>query len=207
MKRDEIDWSILRGGLITLVICLLISSLLAGGSYYFREGKEIEYRQYKRNFQNISQRYLAIDEEEKKIKQFYSRFVELYDNGFIGNEHRLNWLEVLRESGESIQMPAMSYKIDSQQQYVPEFSIIMGSFQLFNSSMDLELGLLHEGDLIRLFEDLDNNADGIYTVTECTFSLTAKDIQLNPDRANIAAKCTLQWLTIKLANGNELVFL
>jgi len=206
MKRDEIDWSILKVPLITLVACLLIGGLLAGGSYYFKEEKGKEYSQYKRNFQTISQRYLAIDEEEKKIKEFYPRFIELYDNGLIGEEHRLNWLEVLRESGESIQIPAMSYKIDSQKRYVPEFSINMGSFQLFSSSMELELGLLHEGDLIRLLKNLDNNADGSYTVSGCKFSLASREIHSNPDKPNIAATCTLQWFTIKLANGKELVF-
>ena len=203
MKRDDIDWTILKGSVISFMVCLLISGLFAGGSYYFRDRAQIEFQQNKNKFQSISRRYLAVDEEERLIRQFYPEFVDLYNTGIIGREHRLNWIEVLRQVGERIMLPSLSYQISSQEVYTPGYSINLGGFQLFRSSMQLNLGLLHEGDLQQLLKNLDEQAEGTYSVSECTFNNRSQEIK-NKDTANISAECLLQWFTIKLANGVKL---
>ncbi len=203
MKRDDIDWTILKGSVISFMVCLLISSLIASVSYYFRETMQAEFQKNKKNFQSISRRYLAVDEEERLIRQFYPEFVDLYNTGIIGREHRLNWIEVLRQAGERIMLPSLSYEISSQKEYTPEYSINHGRFQLFSSSMQLNLGLLYEGDLQQLLRDLDKQAEGTYSVSECTFNKRGQVIK-DKDTANISAECQLQWFTIKLANGVKL---
>ena len=130
MKRADIDWTILKGSLIAFIACLLISGLLAGGSHYFRESAQVDFKKNKNNFQSISRRYLAVDEEERLIRQFYPQFVDLYNAGIIGREHRLNWIEVLRQVGERIMLPSLSYQISSQEVYTPGYSINLGGFQL-----------------------------------------------------------------------------
>jgi hypothetical protein len=204
MNRDDIDWPILTGAMVMLGISIVVSGAMLAGSLQFRKQMMQEHARNNAMFQNISQRYLAIDEEEKRIQRFYPRFVELYNRGIIGREQRLNWIEVLRESGEVVKVPGLNYEIKAQSIHAPEFAAVLGRFQLFTSQMVLNMQLLHEGDLFRLLELLDGKALGTYTVTRCRLTRATPAIDLNPSRPNITTQCELNWFTIKLADGTEI---
>lgn len=204
MKREDLDWPVLTGALVTLLVSVVVSGALIGGGFYFQKQMLLDFTRNNAQFQAISQRYLAVDEEEKLIRKFYPRFLELYNNGVIGKEQRLNWLEVLRESGDKVRLPGLSYEIKSQELYVPQFSANLGRYQLFNSRMSLSMQLLHEGDLVSVLETLDSRAAGTYSVSECRFSKASTVIDMNPRKGNIMTKCDLNWFTIKLADGKEI---
>ena len=204
MKRKDIDWNIIRGALIYLVLTIIISSSLVVGSYYFKEAMKKEFNMHNALFMNISQRYLAIDEEEKQIKTYLPEFVALFNKGVIGEEQRLNWVEVLAEAEASVKLPSLAYTINSQRTYTPAFPVNFGKFQLYASEMSLQLVLLHEGDLLNLFENMNKRAHGIFTVNSCTFIKSGSIIMDNPKAANIAVDCNLDWYTIRLADGTEI---
>ncbi len=204
MKLEDVDWSILKGAIVTFSTCLILGGLFIGGSYYFKDKMEQEYKRNNIQFQNISRKYLAVDEEEKLIKKYYPRFVELYNGGIIGKEQRLNWLEVLGKSGDELKLPSLSYKVDSQTVFVPEFTAKLGKYKLYSSNMTLEMQLLHEGDLLRLFNLLNQKAMGKYNLKDCSMLKTGKEIDTKSSKSNITVKCTVDWFTIKLASGEEI---
>lgn len=204
MKREDIDWSVLRGALLTFSVCLLLSGGIVYGGFYFRDKMNVQYRLHNGNFQSISQRYLAVDEEERIIKRFYPRFIDLYNEGIIGREQRLNWLEVLRASGEELKLPGLTYEISSQSLYTPTFPISLGRFQLYSSQMTLNMQLLHEGDLLRLLDFIDEKAQGMFSVSDCQLSRAAQGINISAEAANVQGRCTLHWFSIKLADGTEI---
>jgi len=202
----DIEWPILRRSLITFGVCLLVCVGLIAGSHYFKQIKQKQYNKNHRLFLEISRRYLAVDQEKQLIDQYYSEFVRAYDNGLIGDEHRLNWMETLRQSDAIIKLPALGYEVLSQRPFSPAFSVNTGPYQLYASEMHLTLGLLHEGDLLDLLNYLDQHAEGLYSVSECQFNRSQQQIDLEtaPDQANISARCVLQWFTIDLAEGKPL---
>ncbi len=196
-KNDEIDWAILRKPLIIFCICLVISSALIGVSYYFNTNFNKEYKKNKSVFQSVSRRYLDVDQEEKVLHDYYPKFVKFYNQGIIGREKRLNWIESLRQAGEKIKLPSLNYSINSQEKHVPEFNIDYSGFTLYRSSMELKLGLLHEGDLFKLLDYINRKADGVYTISECTFNMNGNEIKFVKNFANISANCLLYWITIE----------
>lgn len=204
MKRKDIDWKILQGSISIFIISLLMGSSLIAGSWYFESKMMSQYQKDKTQFQVISGKYLAVDEEERLIREYYPRFADLYDQGMLGHEHRLNWIETLRASGEQIKLPALRYEIDSQRQYIPDFSINAGRYQIYSSAMKLTLDLLHEGDLLKLFDDLDNMAHGTYNVSRCKLTRTKETIQQSITSGNISAGCELRWFNIKKSDGSEI---
>ncbi len=204
MKARDIDWKILRGGLIALTVSLAVSSSLVYGGNYFRTQMLQEFNRANAQFRSISSRYLAVDEEEKLIRTYLPRFVELYKRGVIGTEQRLNWIEMLRTSGEEMRIPSLSYQIESQQVYNPAYSLNMGRFRLYSSKMSLNMTLLHEGDLFRLLAVLDEKVQGRYSLASCRISQAASEITDNPDAGNIMVRCDLQWYTIRLADGKPI---
>jgi hypothetical protein len=155
-------------------------------------------------FRSVSNKYFAVDEEEKLIKKYYPVFVHLYNEGVIGRELRLNWVETLRKAGEEIDISSLSYEIHSQELYTPSFPVMTGRYNLFRSVMSLNMQILHEGDLFRLFEFLDQKAKGAYNIENCTITSTSTKISEKPGSSNLSAKCELTWYSIKLADGTEL---
>ena len=203
--ENKIDWSVLRGAIIVFVISLIISASLVTGTWYYADYMDLKYNVNKKRFQTVSNQYLAVDQEEKLVRQYYPDFIKLYNNGVIGQERRLNWIEVLRNSSESSKLISLRYEIDPQTQYSPDFTLNYGIFKLFNSSMKLNLDLLHMGDLKNLFNDLDRNAEGIYNISNCRLKRTGGDkfeLEIKP---NIAAQCELHWLNIKRSDGSDIV--
>jgi hypothetical protein len=203
-NKGAMDWGLLKGSIILFCTCIVICGVLIGASYYFNNDLEKQLKRNRGVFQSISRRYLDVDQEEKLLLDNYPKFVALYESGIIGREKRLNWIEALRQSGEKLNLPSLRYAIKSQETFTPGFQINYGGFVLYRSSMDLTLGLLHEGDLFELLNYINRNADGAYTITECKFSPVGKNIIYDKDQANISASCLLHWITIDLPGGNRI---
>jgi len=206
MKAEKIDWTVLQGAIITFVISIIISGGLIGITWYYQDKMQLEHNRQKARFQNISNQYLAVDQEERLIREFYPEFVELYNKGIIGQERRLSWIETLREAGEFMKLPALRYNIESQSRFIPDFPVNTGSFQIYSSPMKLNLELLHEGDLDRLLETLNSEAPGTYSISNCKLSRAGTGtVNLeNVTRGNVNAECELRWLNIKKADGTEI---
>lgn len=201
MEKNTTDWSVIKLSIITFAICLVVGSSLIYSSYYFSNKLELELNQNKSLFQSVSRRYLDVDQEEKLLQEYFPQFVGLYNRGIIGREKRLNWIEALRQSGEKINLPSLRYSINSQEEFVPEFPINYAGYAIYSSSMQLNLGLLHEGDLFELFSFIDKNAEGFYTVSECSLSRAGSEIVFDKKVANISAACQLEWMTLDLPGG------
>ncbi len=204
MKTSNIDWSVLRGSLSTLIICLIISAGMLFGSFYYRDEMRTEFTKEDQRFKNVSRKYLAVDQEEKMILLHYPRFKYLYQQGVIGKEQRLRWLETLRTSSDELKLPSLRYNIDSRESFTPSFPANQGLYQIYTSSMKLDLGLLHENDLLLLLNDLEQKANGLYSVSSCNLQRKEKSITRDIDRAKLDAKCELLWFTIDMA-GKEIV--
>jgi hypothetical protein len=200
-NKSEIDWAILKGPVIVFCICLVLASSLIAGSYYFNSNLNKEYKRNKNIFQSISRRYLDVDQEEKLLHDYYPAFVKLYNKGVIGREKRLNWIEALRQAGEKIKLPSINYSINSQEEHIPEYDLNYSGYKLYRSSMELNLGLLHEGDLFKLLNYINETADGVYTISECAFKMNGKEIKFEKDATNLSANCLLFWITIDRDDG------
>ena len=92
MASNRADWSMLRGTLIVFVLVVLLSAALVSASFYFRQNMEREYQRNHARFRLASQQYLAVDDEERIIQNFYPDFVRLHRAGLLGQERRLSWL-------------------------------------------------------------------------------------------------------------------
>jgi hypothetical protein len=200
----NVDWRVLRGALALFGLCLLISTGLVAASGFFKNQMRAEHEAQQQRFRAISARYLAVDDEERIIHEYLPQFVRYFDAGVIGGERRLDWLEALRAAGSQTKLPELSYDIDSQALFQPEFPLALGEFDVYSSRMSLKAGLLHEGDLIDLLSILDERAAGLYTVSRCTLGREGDTLDLSTVRANIMANCDLHWYTLKLRGGRDI---
>ncbi len=197
MAKSKIDWAVLRGAGITFAGVISLGAMLMGGSYYFRSEMQSEFTREQRNFFNISRKYLAVDEEERLVKVYFPQFKQLEENGMVGDEQRLNWTESLRNISNRLRLPSLRYNIEPQEEFEPTYSLSAGTFRPYASRMRLEIGLLHEEDLFRLFRELGKEARGRFSVENCAFQRKSQRITKDPKAANVQVKCDLLWLTIR----------
>ncbi len=203
-NKNNIDWIILKSPLILLCLCLVIASVCISASYYFYSHQSKEYKNNKRFFQSISRRYLDVDQEEKILRDYYPQFINLYNQGIIGREKRLKWIEVLRKASQENNLLSLSYSINARKEYIPEYNINYNGYTLYNSSMELNLDLLHEGDFFKLLHYINRTETGFYTIAECKFRMYADEIRFEKNHANISASCLLYWITIEHSDALEI---
>lgn len=204
MDRHDIDWQVLRGGIAALSVTLVLVAGVVLGGAWFKSGMQTAYEKDQRRFMATSRRYLALDEEERIIREYYPRFQELERAGLIGEEKRLDWTETLRQVSAELKLPSLSYAIAPRDIYQPPVDIQVAGYQPFASSMRLSAGLVHAEDLLRLFEALERRARGLFNVEGCTLTRTATAGGESPERANVNADCDLKWFTLRKPSPEEI---
>lgn len=81
MNKLSIEWPIIRGALGVLSLCLLLSALLLGGTFHFRNAMKRDYKAHDSQFKAVSREYLNVDVDERIINDQYPKFIELYNKG------------------------------------------------------------------------------------------------------------------------------
>jgi hypothetical protein len=202
VRLEDIDWRVLRGALVLLLFSVSVSAVLWWVSHRFWEDMERTYQREHNALVSVRSRYQTIDQEEERIRALMPAFSELQERGIIGREQRLDWVETLRRAVEELKLPSLRYAIDSQQPYEPDFPVpVGGSFRPYASTMTLDLGLLHEGDLPALLDVLERSARGLYSVADCRIRRTRPELGRDPRESNLQAQCRLRWLTVRLPEG------
>ena len=196
MKAADIEWSMLRGGLIGLAIAIAVTATLIGVTYHFRDANEKDFQRADRDRRGAEQRYRELDEQELMIATYYPMFQDLERQGIIGDERRLKWTEALKQADESRKLPNLNYSIDAQALHKTEFPLAEGTYKVFASEMALDLGLLHGEDLFYLFNRLDEDAEGLYSVDYCKLT-RIRDEPGSPKSPHLSTSCRLLWYTIK----------
>ena len=202
-EASGLDWQYLRGALVFFSCAAGLSASLLAASVYFERSMEQGRLRHSDKLDSLSRRYHALDGQEDVIREFSSRFTDLYKSGILGRERRLDWIEALQEAGNRLSVPSLGYEIRAQQPHT-DFPVPAGGYGIYVSEMSLEMQLLHEGDLFTLLRFLDEHARGLYSVSSC--ELTRNFVQLtdNPGAGNVAASCLLEWLSIKPKDDVEI---
>ena len=206
------DWRKLRGALAGLGLALLAAALPGAASYYFYREARAEFSHNKAEFEAERARYLALGEQAALLTAHYPAFAALSRQGVIGPEQRLNWIETLGQAGPELGLPRLEYEIGARQaleaDYGLDYELDHGpgrdAYRPYKSELRLSLGLLHEADLLRLFDYLDRHARGHYTVRACRLQRPEGAIRIAPGAANLTADCRLAWLTLNLPDGGDM---
>ena len=141
--------------------------------------------------------YHTLDDEEDIIATYLPLYSALEDQGIIGREQRLDWIEVLRESARAAQVQRLAYVIDAQQVFDTGVNLQVGNYRVYSSSMRLNLGLLHEGDLPRFLSRLRDSVSGLFAVTDCSMARAGAGLAMSADAANVNVRCVLDFITIR----------
>lgn len=192
---EGIDWDSLRPVLLLNGVALLIVVLVAGGALYYRQQMLAERAAGEAEAAMQAARYQEIVEAERIIDTLYEHYKTLKRTGFIGREPRLRWLDTVRREGERSGILNLYYRLGEQREAtaVP----VDGDYRLYRSVMELQMALLHEGQLLDFLGGLQRSGVGLFQVENCKLQRLGKE--LHSDSANLSALCRLVWFTARPA--------
>lgn len=191
MKFGPRDFAKLRNSLLLLA---LMSALGIAAAIYSRtmttDAQGLFAREQSRR-QEIDGKLQRVRSEENEIRQKAELFSQLQARGVIGEESRLDWVELLRSIRERHGLIEVHYEFSPRRALDKAPA---GALGLYASTMKLNVRLLHEEDLIRLLDDLRRNARALIQVRRC--DVTRLPRTDNALRGNLQAECVIDWITL-----------
>jgi hypothetical protein len=175
-----------------LMVALGVASVLFSRSQVKQADQAFSATQSERNNQDTKLKRLR--SEERQIREHAALFNALKARGVIGEEQRLEWVELLKEIRERHRLIELRYEISPQQ---PLEKTPVGTLALHASTMKLQLNLLHEEDLIRLLDDLRRQAHALLQVKRCDVSRMQRSGPENTLQGYLQAECLIEWVTVR----------
>ena len=132
--------------------------------------------------------------EESEIRQKSTLFSALQARGVVGEEQRLDWVELLKEIRDARRLQDLQYEIAPQRRLDPGAG---GGPVFYASAMHLQFKALHEEDLTRLLDDLRQQARAHIRVRACALSHLPRDAGQTPGSPHLLADCQIDWITVR----------
>ena len=194
MNNDELK--ALRTPLAVLVTVVA----LAGAAVYYTDllakKATTDLTRQKGVFQTAQTRMRQSGDEKETIVKYVDAYRDLEKSGFAGEEQRINWLDALRNANARAELFGVSYQIGVQHPYPNAAEFDPGSIALQESIMELDMRLMHEGDLLRFFDELRAQKAGLFHVKECTLIRTDRSETMR-NQPFLNAQCDLVWITAR----------
>lgn len=182
---------------LPMALWVFIASVMGGAIYYTdslakKAGMALD--RSKAELRSAQTRMQQSGTEKDIIVKYVDKYRDLQKAGFAGEEQRINWLDALRNANAKVDLFGVNYQINVQQPYPYAQQFDPGPVRLMESVMELDLALLHEGDLPRFFDELRQQRAGIFHINSCELRRTSNSATLS-NQANVNASCKISWLT------------
>jgi hypothetical protein len=189
------DFPILKKASISLAICLVLGLLLLGAARFFLVTQQAKEFEAKTELAQAQAQYSTATNEKNDVRNFQEKYLALVERGFIGEERRLDVIEQIQTIQERHQLLPISYEIFPQQviDLDPSFHLATGQLELRGSKLVVNMGLLHEMDMLTFLSQLQSK--GWIVPHSCEMKIGG----VNSDsliRARLLGECSLYWLSI-----------
>jgi len=197
MTLTQNDWRKLRYPILGLGLALIAVGLLVSFADQYNKKQDLAFIEQQGLYQKARQKFESSGLEKETIINYLPVYNDLLKIGFVGEERRIEWIERLRQIHAQYNLFSIDYNIGQQERYEPSFIQDMGALVLNRSVMELNLDMLHEGDLVNLLGELHKRTPP-FMVRDCEITRPiGADINTNNLKANLRARCELDWLTLR----------
>lgn len=195
MSRENLDWEFLRTGVVLPLVALGLAVCLFVGSTIWRNAAEAASRTSFEELTSLEQESIELRRRRETLESYREAYSQLQAAGFIADENRLEWIDALRTSADDLGLPYLRYSVDAQRRFDDPLLEGESTTSVRGSAMELQVGLVHEVDLLRLIDRL-ADAPGVFVVTGCLLRWIGQSELPSAAASNISAECELEWLTI-----------
>jgi hypothetical protein len=198
----QADLQVLRYPLLALIAVALVGAATVYYSERMMMTARQQLAQQQIQLKDARTRLQKSGDEREIIIRYLDRYRQMEGLGYIGDEQRINWLDGLRVANRQADLFGVDYQIGAQRPYAYAADYNPGQIALNQSVMRLRFRLLHEEDLLRFFNALARQGNGLFTIDQCMLRRinTGGIIRYQP---NVNAECDLSWITVKVGAGSQ----
>ena len=191
---NRADISALRKPLVLLAALVVAAAAMFHVVWQRVDDAQQRLRQESARTREAQMRLQLSGREREVIAQNLDAYRELERAGFVAPEQRINWVTGLRDANQAAGLFGIDYQIGAQRVYRGAQQLNAPQLEVLESPMRLKAGLLHEEDLMRLFDALEAQHLGLYVLEECTLKRlpTSGALRYQP---HLDAECQMAWLT------------
>jgi len=143
-----------------------------------------------------AERLARIAEEEREVREKLQVYEQLQRLNILGEERRLEWADAINRIRAERELLDLKYKVDRQRLLV-SLPGKPGSVDFFASPMQVQIALLHEGDLVRFLSDLRASGNAYYSVKHCDINRTGQAATGTGLTPRLRADCDIDLITIQ----------
>lgn len=192
------DWKKIQTPIAVLALVLMIMIALIGFANYYSNSQEQALSAQQSQLNSARQRFQSSGMEKDTIIRYLPQYQALITKGFIGEERRIEWVDELRAQHQLHKLFGIKYSISQQEAFKPSFAPNLGGFTMHRSVMEIDLDMLHEGDILQLTDSLSAKNTSPFILRDCEITRLGSTSNLsNQLVANLHAHCELDWITLR----------
>jgi hypothetical protein len=201
MKLDAKDFKRLQWAIAFLVIMAPIGGGSLWTTHQLKKNSEKTFKEVTAARRDMQAKLARASEEQQELRDKIARFQELKAKGYIGAEHRLDWIEAIARIKVARRILKLEYEFSPQRQVDSTLlpgGASAGGFEVMASQMRLQLELLHEAELLAFLAELRDTVQALVKVRSCTIERIATGNTIRSGNlAQLKADCVLEWITLK----------
>lgn len=201
------DWLLVKKSVSIFALITVMMFIITGVSYYINSITSYKYTNANNKLDSIKSNYADLINKNNIFVEYAKKYKQLKHKGIIGQENRLTWIEALQETNNSLKLPSLQYTISPQIDYPleligPDFYDV----SIKKTNMGINMGLLHEEDMLNILTGLQNKARGHFLIDQCT--ITPSDIptfdNIDVSKPILNADCNIHWLQVTLLTPDNI---
>jgi hypothetical protein len=195
MIFGKTDFRRIQGSLLVMVLAIAVGASSVLFSLQQTKATRLANSAATAEHKEFEGKLRQVRNEESEIKEKSALFSNLQARGVIGEEQRLDWVELLKDIRDKRRLIDLQFEISPQRALD---TAPANTLSFHASTMKLQLKLLHEEDLTRLLEDLRSQAKALIQVKSCNVSRLPRAVaDRNANPAQLQADCQIDWVTIR----------
>lgn len=190
----------LRWSLALALVMTALGVALVYGAQHLLQREKAAFANAEAQRREAVGRLAQARQEEQEIRAKIARFAALEEQGLLGEERRLDWVEGIRRIQQARRLYELQYEIAPQTPLEGPRGA-SERYEFMQSTMRLQLQLLHEGDLLGFLDELRQSVPAYVRVRSCTVErlpAAAASATLGPQ---LRADCQLDWITLRERPG------
>ena len=204
MNPSDLDWVYIRRHTARPLISAAVTVAALLVALWMHNEHEASFAELNANRVAVHEDYESLITQRRLVDRYHRRYKKYYELGFIGRESRLDVVETMRTTTASLDLPRLSYSIEPQLGVVAPVTSLLGgeNIQIRVSKLQLEMGLIHEIDLLRFFDVLQSQAPGLIKVDRCALA-NIGDSSSSARDPNLSANCDVSIFSVITSDVNS----
>lgn len=204
MNRLDLDWHYIRRHTMRPFLSAVVAVSALAIALWLHGKHEALFAELNANRVAVHEDYASLVTQRRLVDRYHRRYQKYYELGFIGRESRLDVVETMRTTTAALNLPRVSYSIEPQLGVVAPVTSFLGgdNIQIRVSKLQLEMGLIHEIDLLRFFDVLQNQAPGLIKVDRCDLAHIG-DTSGSRGDPNLSANCDVSIFSVITSDVNS----